>query len=268
MKKTPKLGQHFLTGTWAAAKLAECIDVRAGERILEIGPGTGALTKELLRTGAPVVAIEKDEALVETLKHSFAPEIEDGSLTLIEGDVRDLDPARAFHRGTYVLEANIPYYITGEIIRSFLEADHQPRAMALLIQKEVADRIIARDGKESILSLSVKAYGTPRIVAKVSRGNFSPPPKVDSAIICIDAISKAFFADVSEPHFFAVVRAGFSSKRKQLANTLGAVFGKEASLSALGELGLDATVRAEDLPIRTWKQLAQRLTSQASGSTS
>src|SRR3989344_2578799 len=232
-KRGARLGQHFLTGLWAAHSLAEAVNVKPGEIILEIGPGKGALTRELVATGGRVLAIEKDEALVRGLSDTFAAEIQSGALRVVTDDVRDFAPQSSkLEAGSYVLAANIPYYITGEIIRQFLETDVQPRSMALLVQKEVADRIIARNGKESILSLSVKAYATPKFVAKVSRGNFSPPPNVDSAILLISDISKEFFNGIDESMFFKVVKAGFASKRKFLANNLAAVFGKEAVLHA------------------------------------
>jgi len=265
-KRTPKLGQHFLTGTWAAEKLAGAVGVHADETILEIGPGTGVLTRELLKTGARVVAIEKDGALVAVLRTTFADEITSGRLELIEGDVRGFSPeAHALSR--YVLAANIPYYITGEILRQFLEATPQPRAMALLMQKEVAQRILAGNGKESILSISIKAYGKPRIVASVSRGNFSPPPSVDSAILLVADISKGFFDGILEREFFRVLRAGFSSKRKFLASNLSNIFEKEAVRAALVACGTDEKVRAEDITLAQWHSLARILTSPGSAST-
>ena len=140
-----------------------------------------------------------------------------------------------------------------------METETQPRAMALLIQKEVADRIIARNGKESILSLSVKAYGVPKIVAKVSRGNFSPPPSVDSTILLVGDISRKFFGDLDEKIFFKVVKTGFASKRKFLASNLAIVFGKEKVLQAFETCGLSAQVRAEDVPLGEWRTLAESL---------
>ena len=265
--KGVRLGQHFLTGLWAARKLAEAVDVRPDETILEIGPGKGALTKELLATGARVIAIEKDPPLVQQLHERCTKPIIEKQLRVVEADIRDFDAMRSdLIAGTYVVAANIPYYITGEIIRQFLETTVQPRAMALLIQKEVADRIIARpanggarDGKESILSLSVKAYGTPKIIAKVSRGNFSPPPSVDSAILLIESISKKFFTDLDEKIFFKVVRAGFASKRKFLANNLAVAFGKDTVSHAFGACDMSVNVRAEDVPLETWKCLTKQL---------
>lgn len=257
-RKTPKLGQHFLVGAWAARKLTQAADISANDTVLEIGPGTGALTRELLTTDAHVIAIEKDPSLHERLRKSFIAEIESGQLTLIENDVRNFNPRNCGLRASgYILAANIPYYITGEIIRTFLSSDTPPRTIALLVQKEVAQRIIAK--KESILSLSVKAYGTPQIVAKVARGNFSPPPSVDSAILLISDISKGFFEEVPENLFFNVVRAGFSSKRKLLASNLSSNFGftKPEIFDVLKTCGIEEKARAEDVTLFQWKCVAQ-----------
>lgn len=254
-----RLGQHFLKHGWAARALAYAAAPKDGETIVEIGPGKGILTKELLALG-PVVAVEKDEALVALLKETFAEDIGSGKLRLIEGDVRDVTPqSLGVSTGAYILAANIPYYITGEIIRQFLTSDAPPRAMALLIQKEVAQRITS--DKESILSLSVKAYGTPKIAEKVSRTHFSPPPSVDSAIILVDAISKDFFSDISEDDFFTVVRAGFASKRKQLANNLSVAYGREKAVAAMTECGIAEKARAEEIHIGKWKELVRELCS-------
>ena len=261
-KRTPKLGQHFLTSPWAAKKLAESVGVRDGETILEIGPGKGALTRELLMSGANVVAVETDTVLVKILEETFAQEIAEGKLGLVSDDVRNVTP-ESLGLSRYVLAANIPYYITGEIIRQFLETNVQPRAMALLVQKEVAQRIIAGNKKESILSISVKVYGSPKIVSVVSRGNFSPPPSVDSAILLVDAISKDFFAGTNEGHFFKVVRAGFSSKRKFLANNLSTLWDKPDVLAALSACGVSEKARAEDLTPAIWKKIAMQISDPA-----
>ena len=256
-----RLGQHFLTNPRVAGRLVEGAHITGVDTVLEIGPGTGALTREILATGAHVIAVEKDNTLVTRLKETFAKEVILGKLNIIAGDVRDYSPeSLGLMLGQYVLAANIPYYITGEIIRKFLTAGAQPRTMALLVQKEVAERIVARNGKESILSLSVKAYGTPRVVAKVSRGNFSPPPSVDSAILTIENISRSFFSNIDEIHFFRIIKAGFASKRKFLARNLALGFGLETVRDAFSALKIPENVRAEDVSLVTWKHLAKQLT--------
>ncbi len=241
-----RLGQHFLTGRWAARALARAVSIERSETIVEIGPGKGALTRELLATGAKVIAIEKDEALVSRLRKTFAAEIASGQLYLIEQDIRDFNPRSSTLKARgYVIAANIPYYITGEILRAFLTASVQPRAIVILIQKEVAERIMGKE-KESILSISVKAYGTPKIVAKVSRGNFSPAPSVDSAIIAIENISRDLFKDINEEMFFKTVRAGFASKRKFLAGNLATHYQlrKPVLLEVFKKCDIDAKARA------------------------
>ena len=250
------MGQHFLTNVHFAAKLTEAVGVRTGETILEVGPGKGALTRELLKRG-PVIAIEKDGALVGALQKTFADDISSGNLRVVPEDIRNISP-ETLGLQKYVVAANIPYYITGEIIRQFLTASVQPRAMALLVQKEVTERILARDKKESILSLSVKVYGAPRIVAKVGRGNFSPPPSVDSAVLLISDISRSRFANIDEELFFKVVRAGFSSKRKFLASNLS-VFGKDAVAAAFASCGIPEKSRAEDIALEQWLELSRCL---------
>ena len=276
MRKGARLGQHFLKSPWAARALARAVGATSYETVLEIGPGKGALTRELLSVSKKVVAVEKDEALVVHLKEIFRDEIDSGVLVIVAGDIRDIhqgetlkSPRSHLNGRKYVLAANIPYYITGEIIRQFLTAEEQPRAMALLVQKEVAQRIVAKKpagggsasgGKESLLSLSVKVYGTPKIIAKVSRGNFAPAPNVDSAILLIDNISRDFFKSVNEELFFKVIHAGFKSKRKYLLNNLATVFKKESVTDAFADCGIDMKARAEDIRLEAWKCLAIKLT--------
>lgn len=265
-RKGARLGQHFLVGTWAAHALACAAGIRKNEMVVEIGPGTGVLTRELLATGGHVVAIEKDELLADTLKATFAENIRDNQLEVVGDDIRNFNPARrGLASSEYVVAANIPYYITGEIIRMFLTTSAQPRSIALLVQKEVAERIVARDKKESILSLSVKAYGVPKVMAKVSRGNFSPVPSVDSAILLIEHVSRDFFQNISEETFFRVIRAGFSSKRKFLLKNLAADHGLEVVKNAFGACDIPEQIRAEDVSLEKWKCLTQQLTEKAKG---
>ncbi len=250
-----KLGQHFLIHSWAARALAHAVPLQKGETYLEIGPGKGILTRELLALG-PVVAVEKDPELIPRLQETFATEIASSQFRLVEDDVRNIS-AEKLGLNSYTVAANIPYYITGEIIRQFLTAHRQPRALALLVQKEVAQRVVSE--KESLLSLSVKAYGAPRIAEKVPKKHFSPPPKVDSAILVIEKVSKDFFSDISEEDFFNVAHAGFASKRKMVANNLAVVFGKEKALEALAVVGISERERAENIHVEEWKRITRTL---------
>ncbi|HEY4519695.1 MAG TPA: 16S rRNA (adenine(1518)-N(6)/adenine(1519)-N(6))-dimethyltransferase RsmA [Candidatus Paceibacterota bacterium] len=254
-----RLGQHFLTNPWAAKKLVEASGADGKTTILEIGPGRGALTREILAVGASVIAIEKDEALVTHLQETFSDACAKGALRIVEGDVRTIELHTLGIVGEYTVAANIPYYITGEIIRKLLTTPKQPKTVALLVQKEVAERIVARDTKESILSLSVKCYGEPSIAARVSRGNFTPAPSVDSAILVIRNISRDFFTDIDEEKFFEIIRRGFASKRKKLANNLGVAFGRTHIEGVFEKLELSPNVRAEDVSLEMWKNITRTL---------
>ncbi|MBP9668781.1 MAG: ribosomal RNA small subunit methyltransferase A [Candidatus Pacebacteria bacterium] len=252
-KRGARLGQHFLTAPWAASALVAAVRIEADVPVLEIGPGTGNLTKELLRTGAHVLAVEKDPLLIDTLHARFSSEIASKQLTILNEDIRNFSPESAGLRaGEYVLAANIPYYITGDIIRTFLTSKNHPARMALLVQKEVAVRI-ARDKKESILSLSVKVYGTPKYVKTVGKGCFSPPPSVDSAILLVDDISRSQFTQVSEERFFSVVKTAFASKRKMLGGNLKNI----VHLDRFHACNISPQARAESLPLEKWLCLSK-----------
>jgi 16S rRNA (adenine1518-N6/adenine1519-N6)-dimethyltransferase len=215
------LGQNFLKSKPALHAMCEAGGVNEKDIILEIGPGKGALTEKLLEKAGVVIAVEKDIDLFNFLQEKFRGEIKSGKLILIKDDILDFNPATYYLLPTtYKVIANIPYNITGAIIKKFLSCNEQPQTMVLLVQKEVAERIVARDGKESILSLSVKAYGTPKYIMKVGKRFFSPEPKVDSAILLINNISKNFFDKISEEAFFEIIKAGFAHKRKVLIANL------------------------------------------------
>lgn len=262
------LGQNFLTSRAALNKIAAAGEVGPGDIVLEIGPGKGALTEILLDAGAHVIAVEKDRRMIPLLEERFAEAVEDGHLTLINDDILDpillrtLADTHELVDGSFKLIANIPYYITGAIFERFLEHGPRPTKMVLLVQKEVAERVVARNKKESILSLSVKAFGTPRIIAKVPRGAFTPAPKVDSAILAITGISDAQFRESggAPADFFALVRAGFHAKRKTLLNNLAEHIKrpKEALAEELAMLGIDPKVRPEDIAINGWFTLLKR----------
>src|SRR3989344_3683588 len=185
-RKGAPLGQHFLASSAVTRDIARLAGVAAGDTVVEIGPGKGMLTRALLEKGARVIAFEKDSGLAKRLSMAHSEEIRAGKFEIYEKDVRDEDMEVFLPEAPYFLVANIPYYITGFILERFLTAPRAPKQITLMVQKEVADRIVARDAKESILSISVKLYGKPRIVKKVPRHYFSPPPNVDSAVLIID----------------------------------------------------------------------------------
>lgn len=254
------LGQHWLRSERVARLIVGQAQLEAGDIVLEIGPGTGFLTKFLLQTDASIIAIEKDDRAILLLQEKFSDEIENGKLKLIHADILEFDIG-ILKLSHYKLVANIPYYITGQIIRKFLsEVKVQPEKMVLLVQDEVARRIVgvsraqSRDEiRESLLSISVKAYGQPKYVQKVPAKMFAPIPKVASAVLLIDKISKNNFKNknISEEKFFEIVKSGFSSKRKMLRNHL------EISPETFAKCNILETSRAEDLSLENWLCLAQ-----------
>lgn len=241
------LGQNFLKSSLALNKIVEAGEVSTSDVVLEIGPGKGALTEKLLVKAGQVIAVEKDRDLVELLKIKFGEEIKNKKLLLIEEDILEFE----IKERKYKVVANIPYNITGAILKKFLSADIQPERMVLMVQHEVAKRIIASDGKESLLSVSVKVYGEPKMIMKVPARYFSPAPKVDSAVILIKNISKKLFRQniESEEKFWEVVKAGFAHKRKKLSGNLKK-FGLKNNLK---------DKRAEELSVSDWIQLIQAL---------
>ena len=254
MRAKKSLGQNFLMHARIAERIVLSAKLPPDSVVFEIGPGTGMLTRELLKRVGKVIALEADEELFLKLQTTFAPEITEHKLELTHGDIRTFD-ITSLPKG-YSLVANIPYYLTGEIFRMFLESNNQPSTMALLVQKEVAERI-ALSKKESILSLSVKAYGTPKREFVVPRGAFVPAPKVDSAVLTVSNISrKNFSTREEEQYFFALIHAGFAHKRKFVRKNLAGFNLPLELLDALHPVGCpDAGARAEDLPLQSWLDL-------------
>jgi len=254
-KAKKSLGQNFLKSKKIVSDIIDVGDIHADDIILEIGPGKGILTEKLLFFASKVIAVEKDRELVEFLKEKFKTEIEKGKLDLIEKDILDFDPELLrFYKTPYKLIANIPYNITGAIFKKFLQTKNQPEKMVLLIQKEVAERIIARDKKESILSISVKTYGKPKIIKKVGAGNFSPKPKVDSAVLLIDDISKKNLENIDEKIFFEILKTGFAHKRKLLIKNLS-VLKPDAQTNwedVFEKCGINTKSRPENLTMENW----------------
>jgi 16S rRNA (adenine1518-N6/adenine1519-N6)-dimethyltransferase len=257
IKAKKSLGQNFLKSGAILDKIIIAGSVGKDDLVLEIGPGEGALTEKLLEKAKKVIAVEKDDRLIGVLEQKFAKNIENGSFELIHDDILESDIQKyGLKSEEYKLIANIPYYITGQIFRKFLSGPIQPNKMVVLVQKEVAQRAVARDEKESLLSISIKIYGEPKMMGVVARGNFNPVPNVDSAILLVDNISKDFFAGFTEDSFFEVLKAGFAHKRKQIAGNLKDLIKDGEKVSTLlKKCDIDEKSRAEDLNKEDWAKI-------------
>lgn len=263
LKAKKSLGQHFLRSEKALEQIVASVDLNT-KKVFEIGPGEGVLTERLLNRGFNVTVIEIDKRSIEILQNKFTKEIEDKKLTIIEQDCLEIDYSKYLKTGEeYVLLGNIPYYITGAIFRHAFEQKVLPKEVIFLIQKEVAERIVARDKKESLLSVSVRIFSSAvKIVDIVKAGSFVPPPKVDSAIIAIKNIVSPFTqSSMSQEEFFKILRAAFSHKRKLLLTNLKtdldqAIFEKYSK--RVGEIitkNNSGKARAEDVEIKTWQEI-------------
>jgi len=245
MKIKPKkiFGQNFLIDRSAVKKIVRVADLKADDIVLEIGPGTGILTREILKSTSNIIAVEKDRRLIKDLKEEFR------EIKILNEDILKFNklPKR------YKVVANLPFYAASPIIRKFLEGPSPPQEMILVVQKEVAQRITAKPPRMSILAVSVQLYAEARIVSYISKKSFRPQPEVDAAIIKI-TYNKPFF---QKERFFKVVKAGFSAPRKQLINNLskGLKIKKEIIQDYLKQIGIKPERRAETLTVEEWKKL-------------
>ncbi len=258
------LGQHFLTSDVVPKWMCDAATIKPGEVVLEVGPGTGILTKEILARGAKVVALEADQRAIEELQKTFPSEITSKNLVIYHSDVRELklEEVNEISDHSYKVVANIPYYLSGMLFRMFLESTVQPTDLVFLVQKEVAKRAsgsLAKGEKESLLSLSVQAYGEGRFVKAVGRGPFFPPPAVDSGIIAITNINRDNFKELDEKFFFSTLHLGFAQKRKQLLGNLAKNYDRQRLFELFSELELREDIRAEDVPLEKWLELATKL---------
>ena len=254
------LGQNFLTSDVVPKWLTEAGEVTKNDTVLEIGPGTGALTKVLLQTGATVVALEADGRAVVILEELFAEQITSKQLTLIHTDARTLsvgDLGLTHHH--FKVVANIPYYLSGFLLRTFLENTIQPSLLVFLMQKEVVERI-ARAPKSSILSLSVQAFGVPKYVKTVTRGHFNPKPNVDSAILRVSDITTSnFVSKMEQDLYFELLHLGFGQKRKQLLSNFAHRYNRSDLEQLFTRLRIKLDARAETLSLTTWLTLTENL---------
>ena len=260
------LGQHFLIDEEALKLVTSAAEVTPTDVVIEVGPGLGVLTRELARQAGWLVAIELDSKLATVLKKTLASF---SNVTVVNEDVLKIEPAALLQEQktrfptaavgpvSYKLVANLPYYITSLVLRRFLEASLKPQIMVVMVQKEVAEAIVAKPGRMSVLSISVQFYGRPEIISYVPARCFYPAPEVDSAILRVAVYPKSVVDVSDESSFFRLVRAGFAASRKQIGNSLsqGLKLPKAEVLSLLEEAGIKSQRRAETLTLEEWAKL-------------
>ncbi|MCL4868604.1 MAG: ribosomal RNA small subunit methyltransferase A [Anaerolineae bacterium] len=251
------LGQNFLFDDQVLARIVAAASLTATDHVLEIGPGLGHLTQHLANAAATVTAVELDQRYLPILDDRLGhlPH-----LRLIHGDILEQDLAALFPQSDYKVVANVPYYITGAILRHLLASQSKPSLLVMTVQKEVAQRLTAAPGNLSLLAVSVQFYGQARLVGIIRAGAFWPRPEVDSAIVRLDLSPEPLLPLADEAAFFRVVKAGFSQKRKQLKNNLASLgMGDDRVAAALTQAQLDGRRRAETLTLPEWVRLYRAL---------
>lgn len=253
------LGQHFLVDGRILNRLLTASDLTPPDVVLEIGPGRGVLTRQLLRRVARVIAVELDAALAAALpaRLGYPPHLE-----VVNADARTVDLTALLTAATpYKVIANLPYYAANPILRRFLElaAAYRPQLLTVMVQREVADSIAAAPGRRSMLSVAVQYYAIPKLICAVPPAAFRPPPKVASAVLRLDLRPQPAVAVADTAAFFALVRAGFAAPRKQLRNSLGLGLGRPGSAidPLLAAAAIDGRRRAETLSLDEWAALYQ-----------
>ena len=253
LKNNKSLGQHWLRDRDVLSHIADCADLSTDDTVLEIGPGLGTLTSELLRQAGRVVAVEFDGELARKLPAQFPGK----NLSVINEDILKFDltdlPAG------YKVVANVPYYITSKIVQMLMTAANKPAITVLLVQREVAQRLAAKPGQMSILAVSAQVFADVSLGDIVPAAMFIPPPKVDSQVVILKTRDTSFFKDVKESDFFSVVKAGFSAKRKKLRSSLsgGLKLSKPDTENLLQTAGINPGDRAEMLTLDDWVRLTK-----------
>ncbi len=258
LRAKKSLGQNWLVDEAALVRIADSAELGREDTVLEIGPGLGALTRHLAERAGRVVAVELDATLIPPLRRVLA---DYSNVILIQGDILQYPPERLGLGGKYKVVANPPYYITSAVIRHLLEAAARPSLIVLTVQLEVAQRLTAASGKLSLLAVSVQFYGRPAIVARLKAGSFYPAPQVDSAVVRIEPYERPAVEVEDRDWFFAIVKAGFSQKRKQLHNALASGLARPQPeiAAALERAGIDGRRRAETLSLEEWAVLSRAL---------
>ncbi len=251
------LGQNFLIDAQIVRQIVAAAEIESGEEVLEIGAGIGTLTQGLLEAGAQVTAVELDKKLPAVLNETLAGY---ENFRLIEGDILKINLAELMPRRFKVV-ANLPYYITTQILLTLLEKNLPVTKIVTMVQREVAERMTAAPGSKiyGALSVAVQFRSEPRIAFDVPPESFLPPPEVTSAVVICD-VRKPPFEVRDEDFFIKIVRAAFAQRRKTLLNSLtGAGFAKEKILSALAGAEIDGARRAETLSLEEFAKLAEAL---------
>ncbi len=249
------LGQHWLDDDASLEAMCVAADIQPGDTVLEIGPGPGALTGKLVKRADRVIAVEFDHDLAKKLP----ARVPAANLEVVEQDILRFDLTAL--PPDYKVAANIPYYLTSNLLRILCEAPNHFSMATLLIQKEVAERVCAAPGEMSILSISVQFYCAVGLGPLVPAGLFTPPPKVDSQILCLEYRSQPLFPDVDTKTFFRIVKAGFAQRRKTLLNSLsaGLHLSREETTRVLEQAGIAPSTRAQNLSLEQWYGLYHAL---------
>ncbi|MBI2633909.1 MAG: ribosomal RNA small subunit methyltransferase A [Parcubacteria group bacterium] len=256
MKINRRLGQHFLVSQEVLDKIIQASRLSLRDTILEIGPGRGALTEELVKRVKKVVAVEKDGELAKFLRKKFG---EEKNLKIIHADILKINPSElGFESRNFKIVANIPYYLTGKLLREIFERWPRPSLMVLMLQKEVAERLTTKPPKMNLLAISVQYFSKPKIIAAVPKTAFRPAPEVDSAIVKFLPKSEARNPKF-ETRFFELVKTGFRQPRKLLASNLAKKYQKDKVISALGQIGIKTLARPSELSLKNWQDLTKAL---------
>jgi 16S rRNA (adenine1518-N6/adenine1519-N6)-dimethyltransferase len=284
IKPQKSLGQNFLLDSNILEEIVGLAEAKTSDTVLEIGAGTGSLTKELAKNASKVIAIEKDSKLCTILREQFKDYL---NVEIVEGDIRNIISnfpacAPAFAKASvdkkasagkqiqnskfkiqnfqpYKLVANLPYYLSSFILRRFLEIEQKPEMIVLTLQKELVERICEKEGKMSIISIMVNLYGKPQLGPIITKDKFYPVPQVDSRVLIIKDIKKP--ENIDEKYFFRILRIGFSSKRKKLLSNLknGTGLSKEKLKEIFDDLAISDMVRAQELSLCQWKELSAKI---------
>lgn len=255
MKNDKSLGQHWLKDRLILEAIADCVDVTSSDTVLEIGPGLGTLTSVLLDRAGEVVAVEFDPDLAKKLPGQFPGK----NLTVHNEDILSFDFRTL--PDDYVVVANVPYYITSKIVQVLSNSVNPPKRMALLVQKEVAERLAAGQGEMSILTVASQIFYEISLGPIVGAEWFTPPPKVDSRVVVMERRADPLVPHEQQKAFFRVVKAGFSERRKKLRSSLAGGLGldKDAVDELLVRAELSPEARAQELSIEQWKRLVELL---------